>query len=207
MPKEKVLCIRTDQIPEAWTEPKVILPLSMEDFVAQCCDCSFSFVDRTQAETDLSCKQIIPYLMIHDSQGKKMAAYLRKGSEARLHDLWSMGIGGHINSQDAGALQDDFYGILMAGMQRELEEELISFPSKDTDSLRFCGVISENVTEVGRVHLGALFSLCTNEPEQYVPGEELVNFQWVDFSAVSSMTLESWSVMGFELLSRINLFK
>ncbi len=207
MSKEKVLCIRADQVSVTWTEPRVVLPLSMEDFVSQCCAAGFSFVDRDQAETDLSYKQIIPYLMIHDTQRRKIAAYLRKGSEKRLHDLWSMGIGGHINSIDAGNLQEDFYGILMAGMQRELEEELISFPREDTESLTFCGVISENVTEVGRVHLGALFSLFTEAPEKYVPGEELVNFQWVDSSAVSSMTLESWSFMGLELLSRINLFK
>ncbi len=204
MSKERVLCIQANQLPQLWMEERVILPLTLEDFVAQCCASGFLFVERDQAEKDPSCKQIIPYLIVQSRDKKQTAVYLRKGSEKRLHDLWSIGIGGHINPQDAGnqAREDekkDFQQILLAGMERELEEELIQRPFQEP--LQFLGIISENATEVGRVHLGAVFSLLTQTPEAYVPGPELADFQWVSSESLASLNLELWSVMSLELFS------
>ncbi len=188
-------------------EEKVVLPLTMEDFVAQCCASGFLFVDRDQAEKNPFYKQIIPYLIVQTRDQRQTAAYLRKGSEKRLHDLWSIGIGGHINPQDVSypeavhqdteAEKKDFQQILLAGMGRELEEELIQRPCQEP--LQFLGIISENATEVGQVHLGAVFSLLTETPEAYLPGPELADFQWIDSRNLSSLNLELWSVMSLEL--------
>ncbi len=209
MSKEQVLCLEANRLPPSWMAEKVVLPLPMEEFISQCADSGFSFVDRNQAETDPSYKQVIPYLVVQTQDKTRTAAYLRKGSEKRLHDLWSIGIGGHINPQDAenqethkqkiGSGKEDFQQILVSGMGRELDEELTRRPCQDR--LQFAGIISENATEVGRVHLGAVFSLLTTKPEDYLPGPELRDFQWVDSRNLSSLNLELWSVMSLELFA------
>jgi predicted NUDIX family phosphoesterase len=80
--------------------------------------------------------------------------YNRQGSEKRLHDLWSLGIGGHINPVDQQNQQSSFKDILVSGMERELGEELAKRPKQDIAG--FSGIISEDITDVGKVHFGAV---------------------------------------------------
>ena len=75
------------------------------------------FLARDDAEEDPSHKQIIPYALFH-CQGRFLH-YVRggKGGEKRLADKGSLGIGGHINSEDAeqASLEKDMY---FTGVQR-----------------------------------------------------------------------------------------
>ena len=81
------------------------------------------FLSRDDAETDPSHKQIIPYALFH-CQGK-LLHYVRgkKSGEQRLAAKGSLGIGGHINSEDAeqASLERDTY---LTGVEREINEEL-----------------------------------------------------------------------------------
>src|SRR3954454_14804032 len=58
------------------------------------------FLSRSQAEEDLSFKQVIPYVLVR--RGNALLHYVRgKGSgEKRLVAKGSIGIGGHINPDD-----------------------------------------------------------------------------------------------------------
>lgn len=71
--------------------------------------------------------------------------------EGRLHRKRSVGIGGHISAIDA---QPNGPGSpYTEGMRRELDEEVeINTPYID----RCVGLINEDQTEVGRVHLGVV---------------------------------------------------
>lgn len=194
---EQVLCIPRNRLPKAWVTRRSVVPVPLDDFIRQCTISGFCFKDRAQAEEDPEHKQIIPYILLQTRDRQMTAAYLRKGSEARLHDLWSVGIGGHINPEDKTESGTDFKKILMAGMSRELDEELVERPA--SDPVTFLGVISEDITPVGSVHLGAVFRLETTSPDRYRQGSELNRFRWLKTADLTSLTLELWSELALEL--------
>ena len=96
-------------------------------------------------EVDPSFKQVIPYLVLRDGPRWFLMQRTRAGADSRLHDRWSIGVGGHLNPGDG-----DLYG----GLAREWREELIAGFEPD---LRFVGLLNDDTTEVGRVHLGVVF--------------------------------------------------
>lgn len=196
---EKVLCINRDALPESWIEQKTILPMDLESFIHQCSQSGYAFINRPQAEQDLGKKQVIPYILLQSLDGERTAVYNRQGSEKRLHDLWSAGIGGHINPIDRQGATASFKEILISGMERELDEELIQRP--ETDRVEFSGVISEDLTPVGSVHLGAVFRILTADPQAYLPGPELFGFKWIHTKALSDLNLELWSEMALSLIN------
>ena len=111
-----------------------------------------SYRPRSEMEEDPEFKQLIPYVIFRhtDPQGQQsIFVYTRgKGGEKRLHAKRSVGIGGHISSVDAGNGSP-----YEEGMRRELEEEV----SIDTKYTAKCvGLINDDETEVGRVHLGVV---------------------------------------------------
>lgn len=196
--KERVLCIQRDRLPLSWVAKKTMKPMDLPTFIDQCSQSGYAFVDRREAENDPSLKQVIPYIVLQTQDLIKTAVYNRQGSEKRLHDLWSLGIGGHINPKDKDNGQASFKDILISGMERELDEELIQRP--DRDQIQFSGIISEDVTSVGRVHLGAVFRILTQTPQAYVPGPELFQFQWIKTNDLPQLKMELWSELALGLM-------
>jgi predicted NUDIX family phosphoesterase len=168
-------------------------------FLETCTQSGFDFINREQAEQDPSLKQVIPYILLQNQHADQTAIYNRQGNEKRLHDLWSLGIGGHINPIDQKNEQVSFKDILISGMERELNEELIKRPVGEP--AEFVGIISENITDVGSVHLGAVFQILTQTPESYLPGPELSQFQWTKTQALDRLNLELWSKLALALVS------
>ncbi len=195
---EKVLCIKRNLLPESWVTQKSVVSLGLDMFIENCSISGFEFVKRVDAENDSSYKQIIPYIILQTKDHGKTAIYQRQGSEKRLHDLWSLGIGGHINPIDMNRQKDSFKQILITGMQRELDEELEKI--FEAISPKFVGVISEDITDVGKVHLGAVFIITANNPENFLPGEELFKFQWAKTDSLDRLNLELWSTMALDLI-------
>jgi predicted NUDIX family phosphoesterase len=115
------------------------------------------FVPRAAAETDRSLKQLIPYAVLcHEG---RVFHYARGGgTEARLRSKRSIGLGGHINDVDGLAGPEAY----RAGLLRELGEEA-EFPGPWTE--RCIGLINDDATPVGQVHLGVvhLISLPSQE--------------------------------------------
>ncbi len=201
---EQVLCINRAMLPDSWVARRTVLPMDFATFTTQCTRSNFTFVDRSEAEEDPGRKQIIPYILLQTQDGSKTAAYKRQGSEKRLHDLWSVGIGGHINPIDIprgkSVNNAAFETILTAGMERELDEELILRP--DGDKVKFSGIVSEDITSVGSVHLGAVFRILTRSPQSYAPGPELHEFTWLPTRGLGQLNLELWSELALELINR-----
>lgn len=197
--KEAVLCIKRNCLPPSWVAPKAVHPMGIEQFCTTCRNAGFQFRQREAVESDPSFKQIIPYILFQTDDRASMAVYRRSGSEKRLHELWSVGIGGHINPDDGSDVLQDFKTVLIAGMNRELSEEIIVRP--DEAACEFIGMINEEMTEVGSVHLGAVFRISTAEPERVEPGEELSDFQWMTTEKIEALNLELWSRLAMELLA------
>jgi predicted NUDIX family phosphoesterase len=104
-----------------------------------------SYVPRPAAEADTSVKQIIPYLILRDGDRTFLMQRTRAGGDARLHDLFTIGVGGHMNPGD-----DSVDGCLV----REWGEELVA---DFVPEFRFVGLLNDDEVEVGRHHLGVVF--------------------------------------------------
>jgi predicted NUDIX family phosphoesterase len=103
------------------------------------------FVPRPAAELDRSQKQVIPYLVLRDGDRWFLMRRTQAGADARLHDRFSIGVGGHMNPGD---------GDLVGGLRREWREEL---RADFTPDFRLVGLLNDDTTEVGSVHLGAVY--------------------------------------------------
>ena len=70
-----------------------------------------SFKPRAEMETDRSWKQVIPYLVLRDGEDYFLMRRTKAGGDARLHDRYSIGVGGHLNPGDrdlAGGLRREW---------------------------------------------------------------------------------------------------
>lgn len=157
---------------------------------------------RGEMEEDPSFKQLIPYVLFRwaDSAGTVHLFEYQRGSgqgERRLHAKRSVGIGGHISSVDAamGASHD----VYREGMRRELDEEVvIETPYQE----RVVGLINDDETPVGRVHLG-MVHLCDVEEPRIQPREaDILDGR---FSPVAEILTrldqyESWSEIAVRAL-------
>ena len=155
------------------------------------------FMDRELAEESPQFKQIIAYA-IFCHQGRVLA-YSRtaKGNETRLHDKWSLGIGGHITPIDGLAENLSTY---LAGVEREIREE-ITFSG--TAQQQLYAVINDDTNEVGSVHLGIVhrFDL---DSEDVAPNEKaLANLGFRELDELAGPLyekLETWSAICVDAL-------
>jgi predicted NUDIX family phosphoesterase len=159
------------------------------------------FVARSSAETDPSLKQIIPYaLIVADGQ---ILRYRRGKSsgEQRLVAKYSIGIGGHMNDQDEGLFALDHQAYL-AGVQREIDEEVqIAAPR----SHRIVGLINDDSTEVGQVHLGVVHVVELGAPQATKRESAITQVEFLTPSQLQAdrELLEGWSQICLDHLGEI----
>jgi predicted NUDIX family phosphoesterase len=120
---------------------------------------------RGEVEQDPGFKQLIPYVIFeyNNAGGRTNVFQYTRGAgmgEGRLHRKRSVGIGGHISAIDAEVnMQASPYE---EGMRRELAEEV----EIDTPYTSKCvGLINDDQTEVGRVHLGVVHLFEVERPD------------------------------------------
>lgn len=154
-----------------------------------------SYRPRVEVEEDPGFKQLIPYCLFRC--GEQILHYTRGkiGGDGRLRSKRSLGIGGHISNEDQAKSAD----VYREGMRREIEEE-IAIESPWTESC--IGLINDDETEVGRVHLGVvhIFEL---EAPQVLAREESI--REVGFAKPSELVrekdqFETWSQICLDYL-------
>jgi predicted NUDIX family phosphoesterase len=161
-----------------------------------------SYRPRGEVEIDPTYKQLIPYVLFRhmDHQGHQRVFQYTRGTgqgEGRLHRKHSVGIGGHISAVDAdsGSRQNPYE----EGMRRELEEEVMI----DTPYTAQCvGMINDDATEVGSVHLGIVYIFNVEHPEVYPRETEIIQsgFRPVDEILADMDGFETWSVICMKAL-------
>jgi predicted NUDIX family phosphoesterase len=146
------------------------------------------FLPRPRAEISPEFKQIIPYVVIRSGGDYFLLRRLPKQGEARLHDKLSLGIGGHINPGHD----------LLAGLRKELEEEV---EVDDPYDLAFVGILNDDSTEVGRVHLGAVYLLETSRNVRVRETEKMTG-SFVARAELAPLreAMESWSQIVYDRL-------
>ncbi len=151
------------------------------------------FIDRDKAETDSAYKQVIPYsILIY--QGK-VFRYKRSawGAEARLHGLFSIGVGGHINKSDLLPVLGENVSPIDWCRERELREE---FLIDKLGTPRIVGLINDESNDVGRVHFGVVYEYQLESPK-IAPRERRAHIHH-GFAAIQDLVLhqdeyENWS--------------
>jgi len=159
------------------------------------------FMDREKAEQNPSCKQIIPYQIIRQ-KGKILCYKRTKASgEPRLREKWSVGIGGHVNHEDA-LNTDQTFEILSNGTQRELTEEL-EWGDTILEPITF-GLIYDTSNDVGKVHFGVVIVIEILDKKEDLPKlkeDALAELAWLEpKEALELPNLENWSRMVLEKL-------
>jgi predicted NUDIX family phosphoesterase len=160
-----------------------------------------SYQPRDRMETDPSYKQLIPYVIFRhtDAAGRpSVFAYVRgKGQgEQRLHRKRSIGIGGHISSDDSAEINP-----YDEGLRRELAEE-VEIESAYREQC--VGLINDDETEVGRVHLGVVHIFDVETPAVRPRETEIIEagFRPVEELLANLDGFESWSRICLEALFR-----
>jgi predicted NUDIX family phosphoesterase len=189
----KICCINTIRLPDVWINKTAAQAI---DFFSCLSVTDIEWVERSEAETNNAYKQIIPYVVVQQNTGH-ILCYPRHGAESRLHGFYSCGIGGHIDIQDA---KDTFEQTVIAGMMRELNEELAGFKA-DQAELVYRGIINESKTDVGQVHLGLVYIARCRSGYVPEPAEELKGMDWKTPQELRQLNLELWSGLALELLS------
>ena len=191
---EQVLVVHRDFLPSHWKKDKIALSSSEAEVNSVLKN--YRWMKRNDAEQDEDFKQIIPYLILFSSGDNKFAIYRRGGNEKRLHGLYSIGVGGHINPVDRKKGDTPFDTIIRSAY-RELNEEL--YITGNSPVLRFKGMINEEVTKVGRVHTGLVFKAeMYHKPDA---AEELFDLHWVKKKDIlNNYRLELWSEMALKLI-------
>jgi predicted NUDIX family phosphoesterase len=100
---------------------------------------------RAEIEDDPSFQQIIPYVIVTDGPRVFLMRRLRAGADTRLHDRYSIGVGGHVGEADAG---------VAGGLAREWSEELVADWTPDFVPV---GLLNDDTDPVGAVHLGVVY--------------------------------------------------
>jgi predicted NUDIX family phosphoesterase len=148
------------------------------------------FIDRPTAEHSPEYKQVIPYVLIRHGSAWYLLQRTQAQTEARLHLKMSLGIGGHVNP-DTPELLD--------GLQKELEEEVGVEGDYD---LTFAGILNDDTTDVGKVHLGAVFVLEAHSRDVTVRETDKMTGQWVEARDLAQHreAMETWSQIVYDAI-------
>ena len=150
------------------------------------------FEARAAVEVDETLKQVIPYLILRDGRRYFLMRRTRAGSDVRLHDRWSIGVGGHVNPGD---------GDLHGGLDREWREEI---EAGFIPAFRLVGLLNDDTTAVGRVHVGAMYVADAAGRPVAIRETDKLTGGFVDPDGVAAVAdrLETWGALAFEFLTQ-----
>jgi predicted NUDIX family phosphoesterase len=142
MSEERVLVIARDRLPDAaaWYGLRTEGLTACLELIGR----EGRYQPRAAMEHDPSFKQVIPYIVLRDGDRYFLMRRTRAGVDQRLHDRWSIGVGGHLNPGD---------GDLHGGLLREWHEEL---EADFEPAFEPVALLNDDTTDVGSVHLGVV---------------------------------------------------
>jgi predicted NUDIX family phosphoesterase len=161
------------------------------------------FISRSQAEVDPAYKQLIPYVII--SHNGRYLTYVRgrRAGEARLLNLRSIGIGGHINpADDMPLFNADFYEAYLSAVEREVAEE-VSVEANHTDSI--VALLNDDSNEVGSVHLGVVHHWILDAPKVSKREQMITQMAFMTPAELHQVrdTMETWSQLCLDNLNEM----
>jgi predicted NUDIX family phosphoesterase len=148
------------------------------------------FLPRSKVEDDPGWKQIIPYVVFRCRDTAFCYTRGTSQGEVRLHRLRSLGVGGHVSEEDAeGRKSLEAYE---SAMRREIDEEV---EIKSPGRVSRVGLINDDSTPVGQVHLGVVHLFELEHPRVKPREEGLAEAEFLQLSTVWEIRneFETWS--------------
>ena len=141
---------------------------------------------RPECETDYDLKQLICYGFICYKDQVFIVKRLNKQSENRLHNLYSIGIGGHCNPEKLPISET-----LYVNMVRELDEE-VSFTESN---ISLYGFINDDSNDVCKVHLGIVYKIDLISPEFFIKETDKMEGKFIPIDELPKYynKMETWS--------------
>ena len=165
------------------------------------------FLARAQVEEDARWQQIIPYLVFENNG--KIFLMKRKAdhTDKRLANMYSIGVGGHINGKDVKSskgtgsikgMKGKDGRLIMEWAKREFEEEV---DYKGKYKFEFLGLINDDSNDVGLVHLGLVIKI-TGDSNNILVRDEHKSGELVDVKRVGKHyeNMETWSRIVYDFL-------
>lgn len=149
------------------------------------------FMRRGDAEEDPAHKQVIPYLVLRDGDRWFLMRRTRAGGDVRLHDLWSIGVGGHLNPGDG-----DVEGCL----RREWAEEVVADFEPAWEPV---GLLNDDSTAVGSVHVGVVYLANAGGRPVSIRETDKLTGGFATTAEVAGVrdAMETWSRLVFDALT------
>lgn len=149
-------------------------------------------------ESNPNYQQVIPYVVVRFGGKFFMYERLKGGTETRLHNLKSVGVGGHIDPGDFGN------ETLMQALRREFFEE-VTYGGRFEP--RVVGFINERGSGSGRdvqdVHFGVVFLVDADSEDVDINPEEMGSNRKVGFFTREELAayyqqMEGWSKIVYD---------
>lgn len=162
---------------------------------------SFTSMRRGDAENDPTFKQPIPYTVVRREDEVFVYKRLAAGGEQRLHDKYSIGVGGHMNPSESGV---NMFGMaLIENIERELGEELDI--ETETIEVSVSHLINDDSDDVGKVHLGILvFATVNADAKVSVKETDQLVGEWLKIEELrlpeNFDKLENWSKIALHAI-------
>lgn len=153
---------------------------------------SYEVKRRGDMEEDPNYKQLIGYVLLKDEVTGEVLGYKRLvgGGEARLHGKASVGIGGHMNEVEGKTI----FEMLKINAARELNEEVGVSEEDALKNLHFIGLINDDKTEVGQVHIGVVYECKVDKQFVEVKEDDTLVIKWMTGEeAKAEENYETWS--------------
>ncbi|HEX7496482.1 MAG TPA: NUDIX domain-containing protein [Candidatus Limnocylindrales bacterium] len=157
-------------------------------------DATGTYVPRAEAERDRTLKQIIPYLILRDGGRIFLMKRTRAGGDARLHDHYTIGIGGHLNPGDDSP---------RSGLEREWHEEL---DAAFVPPFEFVGLLNDDTVDVGVHHLGLVYlAEASGRPVGVRETDKLSgSFERIEVVRAAYDLMETWSQLVLDAIDGPN---
>jgi predicted NUDIX family phosphoesterase len=155
------------------------------------------FLRRSELEEDPSFKQIIPYAIISHNESFYLFRRTSRQTEKRLHNKFSLGVGGHMNPNDSMELKEQY---LIDELKRELYEEVKLLNGCLIEDIEFIGFINDDTIPVGSLHIGLLYNIHVSNKEVYINETDKMTADWIDKSNLAEFYegMETWTKITFD---------
>ena len=155
------------------------------------------FLGRSELEEDPSYKQIIPYAVISNKDSFYLFRRSSGQTEKRLQNLFSLGVGGHMNPNDSMESKEQY---LIDELKRELYEEVKLLNGCLIENIEFIGFINDDTIPVGMFHIGLLYNIQVSNREVYINETDKMTAEWVDKSSLAEFyeEMETWTKITFD---------
>jgi len=159
------------------------------------------FLRRSELEEDDSFKQIISYAIISNNQSFYLFRRKSGQTEKRLHNKFSLGVGGHMNPDKPGVSKEQY---LINELKRELFEEVKLLNGCLIEDIKFIGFLNDDTIPVGRVHIGLLYNIHVSNKEVYINETDKMEADWIEKSNLPEFYkgMETWSKIAFDFYIR-----